>query len=204
MAGEGREPAPALLCYDGSEASRCAIKCSAAVLGPGPAVVLHVWEPASGATAYRTAHPAVLAMLRQVVAGLNATERAAAREIAAEGACLARVAGFEAEALALPKALSVWATITRVAQEHQARAIVLGARSRSCVGAPRRRRRASHRSGMRPARPGGARRSRTPGARGLDLQAATDGDPALSRSARGRRRSGSSRGVPTHSRQGVA
>lgn len=122
---------PALLCYHDSAAAREAIAHSAAILGGSPAVVLHVWEPVEGATVLRTAHPVVVPMLRDLLFELNAEAKAAADKTAAEGARFASAAGFDAEPLAVPQRGSVWQSIVQIADECDARALVLGSRPRS-------------------------------------------------------------------------
>jgi nucleotide-binding universal stress UspA family protein len=124
---------PALLCYDGSAAAREAITRSAAILGGGPAVVLLVWELGDGATVLRTAHPAVVPMLRELLLELNAEAKAAADKTAAEGARLASAAGFGADPLAALQRGSVWQSIVQNADECDARALILGTRPRSRV-----------------------------------------------------------------------
>lgn len=94
---------PILIAYDGSENARYALGEASELLGHGrSAIVLCVWEPV-GATAEETA-----------------------ARVAAEGAQLARVAGFDAEARIIRAVSPTWETIVDAADDLDAAAIVLG------------------------------------------------------------------------------
>jgi len=94
---------PILIAYDGSENARYAFGEASELLGHGrSAIVLCVWEPV-GATAEETA-----------------------ARVAAEGAQLARVAGFDAEARIIRAVSPTWETIVDAADDLDAAAIVLG------------------------------------------------------------------------------
>jgi nucleotide-binding universal stress UspA family protein len=88
-----------VIAYDGSENARHAIAVAARELGPGPAEVVHAWEPLASATSR-------LAIYGAAFAGGIAEEEIAAEEdqaqaTAEEGARIARDAGFDAKATAL-------------------------------------------------------------------------------------------------------
>jgi nucleotide-binding universal stress UspA family protein len=110
-----------LICYDGSDGARRAIYAAAALLGPRRAVVLDIGPVLTGAESY--------AVMSSALAGgefeqLNAAE---ALDRAAEGALLARVAGFEATARS-GVAAPTWEGIVDVADEMDAAVIVMGTR----------------------------------------------------------------------------
>jgi nucleotide-binding universal stress UspA family protein len=115
---------PILLCYDGSEGSNRAIEVAAALLGPGPAVVLDIGPPLTTAES--------LAMLSPVVPGqafedLNTSESLNRAQIGAERAERAGFTTHTRATLAAP----IWEGIVDVADEIDAAVIVLGSRGLS-------------------------------------------------------------------------
>jgi len=125
---------PVLFAFDGSPHSRAAIAQAGALLRPGPAVVATAWTTFAGA-----APAALLAlprdMVRESVADLDDANRETAEELAAEGAELARAAGFEAEPRAIRSAGPFFAALLDCAEELDAAAIVAGSRGRSTIAA---------------------------------------------------------------------
>lgn len=117
-----------LLCHDGSEDSSRALREAAALLGPRPAVVLSVWEPARDLTPLDLVGDAI-GRLSGLYADLDEAGLELAREIATSGVAIARAAGFDARPRA--ECGRPAATIVRVADELGAQVIVLGARGRS-------------------------------------------------------------------------
>jgi nucleotide-binding universal stress UspA family protein len=118
--------APILICYDGSESARTAIRVAAGLLGPSSAIVLDVAPLFTPAERYAVAASAASAVELEHVHAEEAVERAA------EGADIARAAGFSAT----PRgsvAVSTWEGILGVAEETRARAIVIGSHGRSGV-----------------------------------------------------------------------
>src|SRR5438445_7874353 len=89
-------PEPVLLCYDGSDEARNAIRVAGRLLG-GPALLLTVWKP------FELSLLSPVSDAIAVGSGLGAEfdELAgkAASQLAAEGAALARQAGFDASPL---------------------------------------------------------------------------------------------------------
>jgi nucleotide-binding universal stress UspA family protein len=101
---------PVLFAYDGLEGSKAAIREASSQLPDGRrAIVLTVWQP-NGSPPVGSANP---------------IERDAQR-VAEEGARLARLHGFEAEAVAERGQLA-WERIVESAEEHDACLVVLGA-----------------------------------------------------------------------------
>ena len=123
---------PLLLCYDGSPDSIEAIEVAAELIGGGAAQVLHVWLP-----------PSALLLAGRLVAddhplasAIKEFDSAAAKEAeqtAAAGAELASRAGFEATPLAERAAHGIWRAIIRVADECNARAVIVGSHGRSAA-----------------------------------------------------------------------
>jgi len=100
---------PVLFAYDGHDGSKEAIRQAASQLQDGRrAIVLTVWQPDGPAPAGRP----------------NPIE-SEARRIADEGARLARVHGFDADATA-ERGHRVWERIVESADEHDASLVVLG------------------------------------------------------------------------------
>ncbi len=125
---------PVLLAYDGSDHAKVAIERAGAVLQHGPAVVATAW------TSFEGAAPAALLalpgdMVREGAQALDDAGRATAEELAAEGAELARAAGFDAEPRAVRSSGPYFAALLDVADELDARAIVAGSRGRSRIAA---------------------------------------------------------------------
>ena len=136
---------PALLCYDGSESARLAIRHAGPLLGGGPAIVLTVWESV-GSAVLRHGAPLPGEMGREsrsiaedVIGELDSGTEQHARAKAEEGARLAAEAGFDARpdaqrALGRPaqrEEVTVWRAILDYADAHDASAIVLGSRGLS-------------------------------------------------------------------------
>jgi nucleotide-binding universal stress UspA family protein len=125
---------PVLLAYDGSAHAKAAIDRAGAVLQHGPAVVATAW------TSFEGAAPAALLalpgdMVRDSAHMLDEAGREAAEKLAAEGAELARAAGFDAEPRAVRSSGPYFAALLEAADELDARAIVAGSRGRSTIAA---------------------------------------------------------------------
>lgn len=114
---------PALFAYDGSDLAGFAIEEAGRQLEPGRnGVVLTVWSP------YAVGFippPAV-----KFDAAASDQVRRAAEATAAQGASMARAAGFPAHSLALKEA-ETWKGIARVANDRNASLIVLGSHGKS-------------------------------------------------------------------------
>jgi nucleotide-binding universal stress UspA family protein len=125
---------PVLIAYDGSDNAKAAIERAGAVLRHGPAVVATAWTTFEGA-----APAALLAlpgnMVREGAQTLDEAASEEAEELAAEGAELARAAGFDAEPRAVRSKGPFFAALIDFADELDARAIVAGSRGRSTLRA---------------------------------------------------------------------
>ena len=123
-----------LIAYDGSDNAKAAIERAGAVLQHGPAVVATAW------TSFEDAAPAALLalpgdMVREGTQTLDEANREEAEELAAEGAELARAAGFDPEPRAVRSKGPFFAALVHLADELDAAAIVAGSRGRSALRA---------------------------------------------------------------------
>ncbi len=123
-----------LFAYDGSTHAKAAIEHAGNVLQHGPAVVATAWG------SFRAGAPAALIalpgeMVSTAIDTLDEAGREAAEVVAAEGAELARAAGFEAEPRAVQSTGPFFATLLHAANELDARVIVAGSRGRSTLAA---------------------------------------------------------------------
>jgi nucleotide-binding universal stress UspA family protein len=114
---------PVLFAYDGSELAKLAIDEAGRQLEPGrDALVLTVWRTS------------VVGFIPPPEAKFDAAAsdevRKAAEETAAEGASMARAAGFRAQSLAVTEA-PTWKGIARIADDRDASLIVLGSHGKS-------------------------------------------------------------------------
>jgi nucleotide-binding universal stress UspA family protein len=121
MAADG----PLLICYDGSENAKDAIRSAGGLLAKRQALVLTVWEPA--------ASPGGFAWLGDGSSIVNFAEldRAAAEHggrVAGEGVHIALEEGLHAEPITIKAAGPVWKTILDIADNEDAAAIVMGCR----------------------------------------------------------------------------
>lgn len=127
-------PMPILIGYDGSPNARRAIEEAGQLFGDVPAVVATAW------LSFEEAAPAgLLALPADVVRGavedLDAAQREEAERLAAEGAELARQAGLDAEPRATHCRGPFFSALVHLADELDARALVLGSRGRSSLAA---------------------------------------------------------------------
>lgn len=122
-----------LLCYDGSDGARAAIE-AARTLIEGSALVATVWEPMH-ADLLAAHAPALGPAVQQAVAELDQIAANGATRCAEEGCAVARENGFSAEPVALAGSYGVWAALVQLAEERDARVIVLGRRGQSPVSA---------------------------------------------------------------------
>jgi nucleotide-binding universal stress UspA family protein len=115
---------PLLLCYDGSDDAKHAIREAAHMFGPRRALVLSVWQDAAAMPAFAWAGAAALPDLEEVFAAA----REGAGRMAEDGAGIARAAGFEASPVVGEAQGPVWNAIVDAAEAHDAGTVVLGSR----------------------------------------------------------------------------
>ena len=119
--------APVLICYDRSPGARHAIEYAAALVPGTQTIVLNIWNL-----------PLELAFLGlgAVAAYGEESQKKLAAEVAAEGCAIAAEAGLVARPLIASGGLDgTCRTILRVADEQDARVIVMGSRGLGGVGA---------------------------------------------------------------------
>lgn len=127
--------APVLLCFDGSACAANAIATAGELLGPRPAILLTVREPATAWAPYDpvTVIDAGLARLGTKTLGLDEIADEIAGERLARGLQLARAAGFDAHGeIAIGKP---WRAICDTGERVGAAVIVLGANGASRLAA---------------------------------------------------------------------
>jgi len=122
---------PVVLAYDGSEEAQAALREAVALFGDRPMIVASVWEPGLAmATMMPPAGEPSMGYLPDP-AEVDAIDRAQsghAVDVAEAGARLARELGATAEAVSMPDSASIAETLIAIADERDARAIVVGSR----------------------------------------------------------------------------
>ena len=122
---------PVIIGFDGAPASVQAVQEAGAIFAPRAALVVFVW--AAGRSFEEATLPETGALEEPPgvldIGNAFAAERAAsdeAQQLAEQGAALARKAGLQADALAVPRDVSVAGTLIKLAREHDAAALVTG------------------------------------------------------------------------------
>ena len=123
------EPGPVIVGYDGSDASAAAIHAAGPLLAPRAAVVVHVWDSAAAEMLAMDLSERTVEAARSV----DEAQRRAAERIAADGAELARAAGFDAEPVALRGRPNAWPVLLGEADDRSAAVLVVGSRGRGGV-----------------------------------------------------------------------
>ncbi len=121
---------PLLVCYDGSDGARAALETAARELPGRTAVVAYYWQPFAQSNRRTAIH---ILELVQDATSINEGEERLAVEIAGEGAELACRAGLEATPAPARIEVPIDEAVLTHADEIDAAAIVLGARSRSSL-----------------------------------------------------------------------
>lgn len=134
MTGATMDQGPILIGFDGSPPAREATIQAARLFAQAPAVIATVWETVEEiAPAGAIGAPA--GVVGEAARRLDSAAQRQADRLAEDGAELARGAGLAADPRSVRSAGSVWSTICRLAGELDARAIVVGSRGRSGMGA---------------------------------------------------------------------
>ena len=126
------ETGVALIAYDGSDDAAKAIQSAAPLLAPRAAVVVHVWESLAGSL-LRTDVDGLTGTMREAAAELDEDDQRNAERLASEGAELAREAGFDAQARALPARPKAWPRLLAEADALDAAVVVIGSRGQGAV-----------------------------------------------------------------------
>jgi nucleotide-binding universal stress UspA family protein len=120
---------PLLLCYDGSEDAKHAIREAATMFGPDrAALVFSVWQDAAALPSFAWAG-AALPDLSEVFDAA----RAGAERIAEEGAGIARATGLDPTTVVAEAKGPIWAAVNDVCTAHDVEAVVAGSRGLSGV-----------------------------------------------------------------------
>jgi nucleotide-binding universal stress UspA family protein len=120
---------PLLVCYNGSEDAKHAIREATSMFGPGrTALVLSVWQDAAALPAFAWAG-ASLPDLKEVFAAA----RAGAERIAEEGAGVARATGLDPTPIVAEAKGPIWTAVEDVCAEHDVEAVIVGSRGLSGV-----------------------------------------------------------------------
>jgi nucleotide-binding universal stress UspA family protein len=127
-----RSTAPVVVAYDGSPSAQQAVASAAELFPSAPALVITVWSSvAEAAPAGRLGVPD--AVVHEGIRNLDEAGRNEAGDLAAAGVESARAAGLEAEPLTVQGPSSVWPAIVELAEERNARVVVVGSRGRSGI-----------------------------------------------------------------------
>jgi nucleotide-binding universal stress UspA family protein len=120
-----------LLCYDGSESAKHAIWTAHATLGHRSLTMLHVWHPPATvlADAFGAKNPVETSSADE----LERWARARAQDVLREGEELALKLGFAVEGRAERSETATWQTILDVAEQIDAKLIVLGTHGTTAV-----------------------------------------------------------------------
>jgi nucleotide-binding universal stress UspA family protein len=122
----------ALIAYDGSDDAATAIRHAGHLIGPRRAIVAHVWDSLA-ALLLHTDIRGLTGSMREAADELDEEDRRDAERVAAEGAELARDAGFDAEAHALQGKPKAWPTLLAKADAVDAAVVVIGSRGQGAV-----------------------------------------------------------------------
>jgi nucleotide-binding universal stress UspA family protein len=115
---------PLLICYDGSEHAKYAIRHAAGLLTGRHALVVTVWQPTAVLGGFAWSGEASRVDLAEL-------DRAVAEDggrVADEGVRIAEEAGLAAEPMAVEANGPVWKTVKETADRNRAAAIVIGSR----------------------------------------------------------------------------
>jgi nucleotide-binding universal stress UspA family protein len=115
---------PLLICYDGSEHAKHAIRHAAGLLAAKDALVVTVWQPTAFLGGFAWSGEASRVDLAEL-------DRAVAEDggrVADEGVRIAEEAGLAAEPMAVEANGPVWKTVKETADRNDAAVIVMGSR----------------------------------------------------------------------------
>ena len=113
--------------FDGSEIAERAIREAGAVLRPGPALVVVVYEQGIAFQSYPALDVQAVPIDPHALQMADEAMYESARHTAARGAAIARELGFAAEPLVAADEGSVGSTLLRLANDRDASAVVVGA-----------------------------------------------------------------------------
>jgi nucleotide-binding universal stress UspA family protein len=123
---------PPLLCYDGSDGSKRAIRLAGDLLSARHALVGHFWE---SWVAEAPALAGVSATVQGMAAELDEIADEQSSERTTDGVHVAEAAGFDATGVSKRATGPVWRAILDAADEHECSSIVVGSRGLTGVSA---------------------------------------------------------------------
>lgn len=121
-----------LLCYDGSPSAKHAIGAAHAIVGQSPATLLHVWEPPANALG-PDPFGGIETWSGPQIVELEAMALERANRTVEYGTEQARDAGFKVKARLERTDLNPWRAILAIADELDAKLIVVGSRGLSPI-----------------------------------------------------------------------
>lgn len=127
---------PVVVAFDGSPEAQEAVRTAARLFRDRPLLVVSVWEPGLAMAAMPP--PDAMAMTYPLpsaedVQTVDRLQRDHAGATAAAGAQMARDLGATAEAMAVPDSVDVAETVSAIADQRDAAAVVVGTRGRGTV-----------------------------------------------------------------------
>lgn len=128
-------PGPVLSAYDGSPAAGAAIEAAAALLPGATARVVHLWVPPFASPAVRTRARKETSDLEGYISFVEREGGAEAERIAADGAAVARGAGWQAEGVVVRAYGDEGVELAGLARDEGASLLVVGSRGLSGVRA---------------------------------------------------------------------
>jgi nucleotide-binding universal stress UspA family protein len=120
-----RADGPLLLCFDGSDDAKRAIRRAGELFAGRHALVLTVWQAIADLDGFAGTGPAASSV---DVVGVNRAAAEDAARVAREGARLALQVGLEVDPFTVEATGPVWKQIVEIADGHDAAAIVMGSR----------------------------------------------------------------------------
>jgi nucleotide-binding universal stress UspA family protein len=124
---------PVLLCYDGSDGAKHAIEVAHEITGDCPAIVLHLWEPPAGWMMSADVFGTMPVWSPDQLSQVDAVVRERAGRLLAEGVSQARELGYDARGELDAWPSSLWRRILELADDEDAKLVVVGARGLSAV-----------------------------------------------------------------------
>jgi nucleotide-binding universal stress UspA family protein len=124
---------PVVIGFDGTPAAQRALRESASLLAPRPALVVVVWEAGRAFELLTLPSRALEAPVSMDIRAAFEAERAAleaAERMAEQGAALALELGYQAEGMAVADDMAVADTLVRIAKEQDSQALVVGSHGR--------------------------------------------------------------------------
>jgi nucleotide-binding universal stress UspA family protein len=129
-----RMDGPLLIGFDGSDGAVAAVRAAAPLLATRSAIVATVWEQAlNDPLAWSSSLPGGTMLDPDTADLLDNAERTRATQVADAGVALLESLGFSAQAEVATDTGNVAATLVRLAQQHDASAILIGSRGHGAL-----------------------------------------------------------------------